>query len=81
MVVTAEEITRMAAMMRVTIDDGAEYIDKVQRMLDYFGTLDSAGVDDETLLVQESAYTQLRKDEHHPHDMDVGGPVRAPRLG
>ena len=50
-------------------------------MLDYFGTLDSAGVDDETLLVQESAYMQLRKDEHHSHDMDVGGPVRAPRLG
>lgn len=79
--VTAEEITRMAAMMRITIDDEAEYIEKVQSILAYFDILDSAGVDDETVQIQDADYTQLRQDEHHPYDMDMRGPVRAPGLG
>ena len=79
--VTEEEITDMAAMMRITIDDRTEYVDKVQRMLDYFGVLDSAGVDDEEVLAQEVAPAQLRADEHHTYEMGIGGHIRAPRLG
>ena len=80
-VVTAEEIANVASAMHVPIHDGAEYIDKVQAILAYFATLDSAGVDDEDLLVQEVAYAQLRPDAHTAYDMDVGGPVRAPGPG
>ena len=79
--VTEEEITDMAAMMRITIDDRTEYVDKVQRMLDYFGVLDSAGVDDEDILVQEMTPAELRADEHRRHQMGTGGHIRAPRLG
>ena len=79
--VTEEEITEMAAMMRITIDDHAEYVDKVQRMLDYFGMLDSAGVDDEEVLAQEVTPAQLRADEHRTYEMGTGGHIRAPRLG
>ena len=79
--VTEEEITDMAAMMRITIGDRAEYVEKVQRIMEYFMTLDSAGVDDEAILVQELAPADLRADEHRPFDMKMGGHVRAPRLG
>ena len=79
--VTEEEITDMAAMMRITIDDHTEYVDKVQRMLDYFGVLDSAGVDDEEVLAQEVTPAQLRADEYHRHKMGTGDHIRAPRLG
>ena len=71
----------MAAMMRITIDDKAEYVEKVQKMLDYFQTLDSAGVGDEAILAQEVTPAELRADEHHPYDIGMEGPVRAPRLG
>ena len=79
--VTEEEITEMAAMMRITIGDRAEYVGKVQRIMEYFMTLDSAGVDDETILVQELTPAELRADEHKTFDMKMGGHVRAPRLG
>ena len=79
--VTAEEITDMAAMMRITIGDHAEYVKKVQRIMEYFMMLDSAGVDDEEIQVQELTPAELRADEHHAYDLKMGGPVRAPRLG
>ena len=79
--VTEEEITKMAAMMRITISDRAEHIEKVQKMLKYFETLDSAGVDDETVLTQEITPAELRADEHIAYNMGMEGHVRAPRLG
>ena len=79
--VTEKEITDMAAMMRITIGDRAEYVGKVQRMMEYFMTLDSAGVGDEEILVQELTPAELRADEHHADDMKTEGHVRAPRLG
>ena len=79
--VTEEEITNTAAMMRITIDDHTEYVDKVRRILDYLAMLDSAGVDDETVRVQEMTPAELRADKHEPYDMKMGGHVRAPRLG
>ena len=79
--VTEEEITDMAAMMRITIGDRAEYVEKVQRIMEYFMILDSAGVDDEKILVQELTPAELRDDEHHAYDLKTGGHVRAPRLG
>jgi aspartyl-tRNA(Asn)/glutamyl-tRNA(Gln) amidotransferase subunit C len=79
--VTEEEIAKMAAMMRIPIGDRTEYVDKVQKMLDYFGVLDSAGVDDEDVMAQEVAPAELRADEYHGHEMGMGGHIRAPRLG
>ena len=79
--VTEEEITKMAAMMRITIDNSAEYVQKVQKMLDYFEILDLAGVDDEDILVQESGPDSLRADEHTAYNMNMRGHLRAPRLG
>ena len=86
--VTDDEINRMAAMMRLEIDDRSEYVEKVQRMLDYFEILDSAGVDDEEIAVHEVSLDRLRADEHIPskHNLSYAarnerGHVKAPRLG
>lgn len=79
--VSKEEITEMAAMMRITISDHSEHIDKVQKMLDYFATLDSAGVDDENILACEMTLDELRADQHNTHGINVGGHIRAPGLG
>ena len=86
--VTEEEITRVAAMMRIEIDDRREYVEKVQKMLGFFDILDSAGVDDEEIVTGVVDLDQLRPDEHVPFPDDLryaarseGGHIRAPRLG
>lgn len=86
--VTEEEITRVAAMMRIEVDDRREYVEKIQEMLDYFDILDSAGVDDEEIISRVVGLDHLRRDEHVPSSDDLryaarseGGHIRAPRLG
>lgn len=86
--VTEDDINRMAAMMRLEIDDRSEYVGKVQKMLDYFEILDSAGVGDEEMAVHEVSLDRLRADEHIPskHNLSYAarnerGHVKAPRLG
>ena len=84
--VTEEEITRVAAMMRIEIDDRREYVEKVQKMLDFFDILDSAGV--EEIVTRVVDLDRLRPDEHVPSSDDLRyaarseeGRIRAPRLG
>ena len=86
--ITEEEITRVAAMMRIEIDDRHEYVEKVREILDYFDILDSAGVDDEEIVTRVVDLGQLRPDEHVPSSDDLRytarskeGHIRAPRLG
>lgn len=85
--VSKDEITQVASMMRLDISDKDDYIKKVQDMLDYFDTLDSAGVEDETIMTQHIAISQLRPDIHTPHDTiklkseNERGYLKAPRLG
>lgn len=85
--VTDEDVKQMAAMMRLDIGDGGDYTRKVQRMLAYFDVLDSAGVEDETILVQHIRLSQLRQDVHVRHRRiecraeNERGQLRAPRLG
>ena len=79
--VTVDDITRMAALMRITINESDEYVEKIQKMLEYFQVLDSAGVGDEAIPTQDVCLADLRDDEHHPYDMGLEGYVRAPGLG
>lgn len=66
--VTEEEIRSVSKLMKIEIDDYAEYVDKVQAMIDYFNILDSAGVESEEILPQEISVSDLRKDEHVPFE-------------
>lgn len=86
--VSEKEITDMARMMRIPIDDHREYQEKVRLMLGYFDVLDSAGVDDEEVDLPRVPLGMLREDIHEPHPESVScvrrdsrGYVRAPGPG
>ncbi len=86
--VTKEEIERIARLMRLELDDHLVHIDRIQEMIDYFGILDGAGVEDDELAVNEVPASRLRDDEHIQFDGDLleyikgrrGRYVRAPRM-
>lgn len=84
--ITEDDIKQVAAMMRLDIGDKDDYTEKVQSILEYFDVLDSAGVQDEDILVQHINISQLREDKHIPHgtiqckSQDRRGHLRVPRL-
>ncbi|MBA4437990.1 MAG: hypothetical protein H2B06_04025 [Nitrosopumilaceae archaeon] len=86
--VTEEEIEKVAKLMKIEVDDHKEYVDKVHAMIDYFDILDSAGVEDEEISMQEIPITDLREDKHIPFNEKLieklnhykGTYVRAPKM-
>ena len=86
--VTEEEIEKVAKLMKIEVDDHKEYVDKVHAMINYFDILDSAGVEDEEISMQEIPITALREDKHIPFDEKLieklnhykGTYVRAPKM-
>ena len=86
--VTEEEIKRVSKLMKIEVDDHKEYVDKVHAMIDYFNILDSAGVEDEEIHMQEILLSNLREDRHIPFDVKLieklnnykGTYVRAPKM-
>jgi aspartyl-tRNA(Asn)/glutamyl-tRNA(Gln) amidotransferase subunit C len=86
--VTEEEIEKVAKLMKIEVDDHKEYVDKVHAMIDYFDILDSAGVEDEEITMQEIPITDLREDEYIPFEEKLieklnhykGTYVRAPKM-
>ena len=66
--VSEEEIEHVAKLMKIDIDNHREYVEKVHSMINYFDILDSAGVDDEEILMKSIPLSSLRKDEHIPFD-------------
>ena len=86
--VTEEEIEHVSKLMKIEIDNHTEYVDKVHAMIDYFDILDSAGVEDEEISMQEIPLENLREDEHIPFDEKLieklnnykGTYVRAPKM-
>jgi aspartyl-tRNA(Asn)/glutamyl-tRNA(Gln) amidotransferase subunit C len=86
--VTKEEIEHVSKLMKIEIDDPKEYIEKVQKMIDFFDVLDSSGVDTEEISMPELEIDFLRKDEHVPFPDKLieklnhykGTYVRAPKM-
>ena len=86
--VTEEEIEKVAKLMKIEVDNHKEHVDKAHAMIDYFDILDSAGVEDEDLSMQEIPITALREDKHIPFDEKLieklnhykGTYVRAPKM-
>ncbi|MDX1532984.1 MAG: hypothetical protein R3230_02115 [Nitrosopumilaceae archaeon] len=66
--VSEEEIKRVAKLMRIEITDHKEYVEKVHKMIDYFGILDSAGVDEYDFLIRDIPLEDLREDKHIEFD-------------
>lgn len=86
--VTEKEIEHVSKLMKIDVDDHTEYVDKVQKMIDYFDILDSAGVESEEISMPEISLESLRKDEHITFDDKLieklnhykGTYVRAPKM-
>ncbi len=58
-----EEIKHVAKLMRIELDDHVVHIDRVQKMIEYFGILDKAGIESEEFDVQEKSINELREDK------------------
>ena len=86
--VTEEEITHVAKLMKIDLEDHSTHIKRVQKMLEYFNILDNANVESEEITVQETELDKLRNDKHIPYDRNLlkflkiyqGKYVKAPKL-
>ena len=86
--VNEEEISEVAKLMKIQLDDHSEHIQRVQKMLEYFDILDNANVESEEITVQETDLDKLRDDKYNPYDKNLlkflksyqGKYVKAPKL-
>ena len=86
--VNKEEISEVAKLMKIQLDDHSEHIQRVQKMLEYFDILYNANVESEEIIVQETDLDKLRDDKYIPYDNNLlkflksyqGKYVKAPKL-
>ena len=86
--VTEEEISNVAKLMKIDLEDHTDHIKRVQKMLEYFDILDNANVESEEITVQETDLNKLRDDKYNPYDKNLlkflksyqGKYVKAPKL-
>ena len=86
--VSEEEISEVAKLMKIDLEDHNDHIKRVQKMLEYFDILDNADVESEEIIVQETDLDKLRDDKYNPYDKNLlkflksyqGKYVKAPKL-
>jgi len=86
--VNEEEISEVAKLMKIDLEDHSTHIKRVQKMLEYFDILDKANVESEEITVQETELNKLRNDKHIPYGKNLlkflksyqGKYVKAPKL-
>jgi len=61
--VNEEEISEVAKLMKIDLDDHSAHIKRVQKMLEYLDILDKADVESEEIIVQETELNKLRNDK------------------
>ena len=69
--VNEEEISEVAKLMKIYLEDHSAHIKRVQKMLEYFDILDSANVESEEITVQETDLDKLRDDKHIPYNKNL----------
>ena len=69
--VSEEEISNVAKLMKIDLEDHSIHIKRVQKMLEYFDILDNANVESEEITVQETDLNKLRDDKHIPYDKNL----------
>ena len=84
----SQEIVRMAAMMRLEIDDIDDMTKQIRDILGYFDILDSAGVEEGADGDEAISLNRLREDISEASGADTaytarsaGGHIKAPGLG
>jgi len=86
--VNEKEISEVAKLMKIQLEDHSVHIKRVQKMLEYFSILDNANVESEEIIVQETDLDKLRDDKHNPYDKNLlkflksyqGKYVKSPKL-
>ena len=86
--VSEEEISKVATLMKINLEDHSDHVKRVQKMLEYFDILDNANVESEEITVQETDLGNLRDDKYIPYDKNLlkflksyqGKYVKAPKL-
>ncbi|MFN3654623.1 MAG: aspartyl/glutamyl-tRNA amidotransferase subunit C [Candidatus Nitrosotenuis sp.] len=66
--VTKEDIEHIAKLMRIEIENPDEYFERIQKILNYFDTLDEADIESEEIPVQEVTINDLREDKYIPFE-------------
>ncbi|MEM4377919.1 MAG: hypothetical protein QXX85_02920 [Candidatus Nitrosotenuis sp.] len=66
--VTKEDIEHVAKLMRIEIENPDEYFGHIQKILNYFDTLDEADIESEEIPVQEVSINKLREDKYIPFE-------------
>ena len=69
--VNEEEISEVAKLMKIDLEDHSTHIKRVQKMLEYFDILDSVNVESEEITVQEINLDKLRDDKHIPYNKNL----------
>ena len=69
--VSEEEISEVAKLMKINLEDHSDHIKRVQKMLEYFNILDNADVESEEITVQETDLDKLRDDKYNPYDKNL----------
>lgn len=88
MTITLGEVEHICKLMKIDIDDHAQYVKQIDAMIDYFNILDSAGVDSEDIVMPELPLLNLRDDVHMPFNDKLierlkhykGTNIRAPKM-
>ena len=86
--VNEEEISEVAKLMKIDLEDHSAHIKRVQKMLEYFDILDKANVESEEIMVQETELDKLRNDKYIIYDKNLlkflksyqGKYIKAPKL-
>ena len=69
--VNEEEISEVAKLMKIDLEDHSTHVKRVQKMLEYFDILDSVNVESEEITVQEIDLDKLRDDKHIPYNKNL----------
>ena len=69
--VNEEEISHVAKLMKIDLEDHSAHIKRVQKMLEYFDILDRANVESEEITVQETDLDKLRDDKYVLYDKNL----------
>jgi len=69
--VNEEEISEVAKLMKINLEDQSDHVKRVQKMLEYFDILDNANVESEEIIVQETDLGKLRDDKYNQYDKNL----------
>jgi aspartyl-tRNA(Asn)/glutamyl-tRNA(Gln) amidotransferase subunit C len=86
--VTKEDIEHVARLMRIDIENVDEYFESIQKILNYFDSLDKVDLASEEIPIHEVTISELRDDKYVPFESKLisqlksykEGFIRAPKM-